>query len=139
MLWILAFKFWLWYGGHYIYQPTLQPVWYYSGIVCQSTARNVKNCSFRSHQTCKSNDQFLSISIPFYEVHVHLLYPLKKFRWIVLIYTNLWHISLMFWQIIYIPDLLQKLWEKMCGLYFIVYSNCCSELSRLTNQDDSKF
>lgn len=27
----------------------------------------------------------------------------------------------------------------MRGVYSIVYSNCCSELSQLTNQDDSKF
>ena len=45
----------------------------------------------------------------------------------------------MFWQISYTPDLLRKLWEKMRGVYSIVYSNCCSELSQLTNQDDSKF
>ena len=39
----------------------------------------------------------------------------------VLIYANLWHGVQMFSQISRIPDLIQKIWAKSCGLYAGVY------------------
>ena len=41
----------------------------------------------------------------------------------VLIYANLWHGVQMFSQISRIPDLIQKIWAKRCGLYAGVYGS----------------